>query len=186
MATTQDNRSGQPGIVGLGWGMYQQVAAVLGAFGLAAMVGDIFGVGWRGFVGTLVGYWGEYVRPVAKAVFNAIVTVPLSWFGWHVEVPLLVRDYLVVGTIFALSMSRELKRIRADVSIWPRLREPVNWPARMPMMLVTWPIMALAFVAGPFIEMEAVTRKEALVNSIMILSPLIYLGLLLAVNYIVL
>jgi hypothetical protein len=86
--------------------VYQQVAAVLAAFGLAAVVGHFWHVGWRGFLATLVGVWDQTVRPVARQVLHVLVIVPLGWVGVYVVLPTWFSDYLSVGAILALSYVR--------------------------------------------------------------------------------
>ena len=114
--------------VKIGWALYQQVAAVLGALALAALLGHFFDIGWRGFLATLVGYWGEYMRPVARWAFALIVSAPLRWaFGWHFEVPLLARDYVATGAILSLSIFR--------VKDWPRI---ATWASK-------WGIISAVF-----------------------------------------
>src|SRR5574342_312236 len=66
---------------------YRQVAALLAAFGLIALLSHFFDFQWRCFVATLVAQWHEYVRPVTKWLLNLLVTTPLGWFGWRVELP---------------------------------------------------------------------------------------------------
>ena len=87
-------------------GLYQQIAAVFAAFGLAALVGDFWDVGWKGFLETIVGVWSHTVRPAVEWVFHVIVTTPRSWFAVRFEVPLWARDYLAIGAVLVLSGHR--------------------------------------------------------------------------------
>src|ERR1700730_2412815 len=97
-------------MVKLGWGVYQQVAAVLAAFSLAALLGHFLDIGWRGILESLVGYWDAYVRPAVKWLSGVLIERPLTWaFGWHFEMPLLARDYLSAGFVLTLSLLRQLK-----------------------------------------------------------------------------
>jgi hypothetical protein len=93
-----------------GLSLYQQVAAVLAALGLAAVIGHFWHVGWRGFLATLVSVWDQTVRPLAQQVLHVLVAVPLGWFGIDVVLPTWIGDYLSVGAILALSDLRTAGR----------------------------------------------------------------------------
>src|SRR5687768_3703306 len=80
----------------VGWGVYQQIAAVFAAFGLAALLGHFWDIGWRGALATIVGVWDATVRPAVEWLFHVLVSVPLSWLGVEFDVPLWARDYLSV------------------------------------------------------------------------------------------
>jgi hypothetical protein len=124
-----------------GQGVYGHVKAVLGAFALAAFLGHVFHIGWHGFLLMLIGYWDEYVRPVTQAVSTALITTPLSWIGVHYEVPVLVRDYLSVGTILALSLARSYSTHK--LVSWDRVRDTVSaWL----IAIITWPLMFTFFL----------------------------------------
>jgi len=90
----------------VGWGVYRQVAAVLAAFGLAALLGHFWNIGWRGFLETVVGVWSATVRPAMEWVLHVVVTVPLRWLGITLVVPTWLRDYLSVGVILWVSYRR--------------------------------------------------------------------------------
>lgn len=148
----QQSRTGEA--IKVGQGLYGHVKAVLGAFALAAFLGHVFHIGWHGFLLMLIGYWDEYVRPVTKAVAEVLVTAPLSWIGVHFEVPVLVRDYLSVGTILALSLARSYskhkllswERVGGVLSAW--LISIATWPFLFAFFLVMFvPIVLLRVLA---------------------------------------
>jgi hypothetical protein len=146
--------------IAFGWSLYQQVAAVLGAIGMAALVDHYWCIGWRGWLMGLVGVWGLTVRPAMAWVFHGLVTVPLGWLGiHHFEVSQVLRDYFSVGLIVALSTFREVRK--QDRKWWSlassirRFRESdrefgnrnmkywffvniLNWP---PALLLDWPLI---------------------------------------------
>jgi hypothetical protein len=184
-------------VVRFGWNLYQQVAAALAAFSLAAFVGSLLHVGWRGFLTDLIRYWDQYVRPVVKWLTHALVSVPLGWLGWRVEVPESVRDYISVGIILTLSLLRVARReeegmmgfvlgpLRRDwgegpidalftVALWPVL-VPFVWPATI---LVVVPV-----VVWGAIKADAEERRWLLGGYGAIFAPLIYLAVLVAINY---
>src|SRR5262245_6367838 len=122
MSTTEqeptDQDAGEPSrnvsrAAKVGWGIYQQVATVLATFGIVAMIGHFWVIGWRGFLRTVVGVWSQTIRPATEWVFHILVSVPLGWLGVDFVVPLWVRDYLSVGLIFALASTR--------LDLWGRL-----------------------------------------------------------------
>lgn len=43
-----------------GWTVYQQIAAVFAAFGIAAVIGHWWRIGWRGWLEAMVGVWGRH------------------------------------------------------------------------------------------------------------------------------
>jgi len=92
--------------VRFGWGLYQQVAAIFAAFGLAALVGHFWEIGWRGFLNTLVGVWDQTVRPVTTWLCHYALTFPLDWVGIDFVLPQWLQDYLSVGIILALAALR--------------------------------------------------------------------------------
>ena len=99
------------------WSVYQHVASVLAIIGLAAVLNHVFHIEWRSVLGTVVGYWDEIVRPVAKVLLDHLIVVPLGWVGWHIELPVLLRDYLTIGLILMVSFVRAAARaVSASIS----------------------------------------------------------------------
>lgn len=76
------------------WSVYQQIAAVFTAFGITALLGHLWHIGWRGALAVIGGVWDATVRPAMEWVLHLLVTVPLSWLGVDFEIPLWARDYL--------------------------------------------------------------------------------------------
>src|SRR5688572_26929086 len=91
--------------------VYQQVAAVFGAFGLAAIVGQVFRFEWRGIIAAAVAWWDSYVREPVGGALDWIVAAPLEWaLGWNLPIPTLAKDYVAVGLVLGLSWARVLIR----------------------------------------------------------------------------
>jgi len=109
----------------VGLGVYQQAAAIIGAFAIAAFLSNLIDFDWRAGFRAILGVWDEYIRPPVSWLFHMLVTVPAEALGWHVEVPQAVRDYFSVGVVLFLS------RLRAGRILF---REPSdldgNWPVR--------------------------------------------------------
>src|SRR5262245_15774066 len=95
---------------GIGWGVYQQIAAVFAAFGIAAFIGHFWRIGWRGSLEALVGVWAHTVRPATEWLLHVLVSVPLGWLGVQFEIHEFYRDYFSVAVIMILSIVREFTR----------------------------------------------------------------------------
>ena len=197
-------RQREHGVIRFGRGVYQQTAAVFGAFGVAAIIGHFWSIGWKGWLQTLVGVWDDTVRPVMAWLLHYLVTVPLSWVGLEFEVPLLVRDYLSVGMIFAMSYRRagpddllhtDWRRISVRVFVWP-------WASLLYVIDLFWALRALIgslwrerrprWLGGARVKLKTATdygpwsaKQLFVINSwlqFQVLTPLIYLVLLIGVN----
>lgn len=110
--------------IGLGWAfvIYQQIASVVGAFALIVFFGHFVDFDWQGGIKILLDVWNEHVRPATKLVLDWTVVWFLRWaFDWHVEIPLIVRDYLAVGLTVFLSCIR--------VNLWHRARTKGHSPS---------------------------------------------------------
>jgi len=127
--------------------LYQQVAAVLASFGLAAVIGHFWHVGWRGFLATLVSVWDQTVRPVAQQVLHVLVAVPLGWFGVDVVLPTWLSDYLSVGTILAFSYLRTAgRKTSMNSTLEAALFSIVPANSRLREQRVRWLLFAVAYV----------------------------------------
>jgi hypothetical protein len=183
--------------------VYQQVAAVIAAFALIALSSTVFGSEWRGFIATLVGQWNEYVRPAMKWLLHLLVSTPLGWLGLRVEVPLWIRDYLGVGLALALSWlrvylrgrrSRPFDDDRANTSIWKPWKsaqgdelsdKALPWIVWPPLVLLVWPLVVGSFLF--FIGLSTIAGYAGqAIPFVLAVAPVLYFGLLLAVNYLVL
>jgi len=162
----------------IGYRVYQQIAAVLGAVALAAMVSRLFRVDWRSFVADLVGFWDEYARPVVGGLLEILIETPLSWLGVDVHVPVLLQDYVAVGIILMLSTSRDMvRRGRMRRTLEEQgLRRTV---AALVFLGAIWPLFLL-------ILFVSLLMRDEPVAVVLTLSPVIYLCLLLAANYLLL
>jgi hypothetical protein len=192
--------------------LYQQIVVpVIAVFAMITFFSHFHDFQWRGFLASLIGQWDGYVRPAMKWLCQVLVTTPLSWVGWHVQVPLWLRDYLSVGLALGLAFVRSTtwQRGRRAVDVLVRPEGPdtswrsylLYWP---PAMLVTWPlattILLIAFIT--FLLVWPVLRilernlpqrtgepdnLDAMVKSNLrfapaALAPLLYFALLLLIN----
>ena len=186
-------------LISLGTGAYQHVAGVLGAFALAAFGSQVFSLDWRGILADVVGVWDEYVRPVAKLLADMIVWPVERLFGWNIDVPVIVRDYFSVGLVLFLSFMRATNKPGERIQILMRDREQRRLKLMMLLAsLLAWPVVILLLVLIAPIAVPLMTRyvdekgysREGLGrrrNAIVLtLLPLLYLGILLAVNYLLL
>jgi hypothetical protein len=167
--------------------IYQQVTGVLGAFALAALLAQAIDLEWRSFLGVLLGQWDEYVRPTVKWLLDLIVTKPLRFVcGFRLEIPILVRDYLSVGFILFTSIIRTAlvhpdfrgttgdKDVDRDETIQATL-------LYFAMAMTVWPILILLVV-----RLATTDRDGNRAYFWLTLTPVFYLGILLALNYLVL
>jgi hypothetical protein len=106
MPTNQARQPQRLSPVRFGWMAYQQVAAILGAFALIALISHVAPLRWRSFLRALVDQWNDYVRPATRWLFDLLISTPLSWYDVRFELPLAVRDYLSVGMVFLLAAAR--------------------------------------------------------------------------------
>jgi hypothetical protein len=195
----EEERASPWGSARLGWSIYQQIAAVLAAFTLAALLGQIFDIGWRGYLETLIAYWNDFVRPVVKSVLDTLIVEPLAWaFGWNVSVPMWSRDYLSVGLVLALSHIRSFRTAGASRRMYRQEhdlpdRSHEGWFGRnlghALFYLFFWPMaFVLEFIFNGTAlkdllpELPAYARIQVK-ESVLTLSPLLYLGILFTVNY---
>lgn len=158
------------------WSVYQRTAAVFTALGIAALLGHLWPIRWRGALAAIVGIWDATVRPAMEWVLHVLVTVPLSWRGVDLEVPLRVRDYLAVGVVVASSLIGD-RRVRGDASIgsafvgrwYLAVLTVAAWPAALLAILFYLPVrrvnaslrirrtdLGLIFgLAAPFVRLAA-------------------------------
>jgi hypothetical protein len=132
-------------------------------------------------------------------VADAIVWPVERVFGWSIDVPVLVRDYVAVGLVLFLSFARATNLTGERALIVVRHREQRRLTLLMLLScLVAWPIVALLMLLILPIVIPLMTRyvdeqglpREGLGKRrqamVLTLLPLVYLGLLLAVNYLIL
>ena len=171
---------GEPRGIGLGYIIYQQVASVLGAFGLIAFLGHFVQVDWRGALADLIAVWAEYVRPAVKHLLDLTVVAFCHWLGWtSFQVPLAIRDYLTVGLVLTASV---LRAWAPNVGFDLRSILMVSQLALL--MTVGWPLPLLFLVVTALSRVKEDSGLRRI--SWLSLSPLIYLALLLAANYLLL
>lgn len=169
----------------IGWGIYQQVAAVLGSFAFLVFLGNFVDIDWRSLLHELVEAWHDYVRPTVRWVVHIIVEVPLSWFGVQVEVPVLVRDYLAVGFVLIFSVVRVSVAGEGWSAAFRNIllpREGLHVLIWLPFVVLCWPLTLLVFVletAKSIIDRDMVDFRLGLV----VVAPLVYALALVMLNY---
>jgi hypothetical protein len=189
----QQRRSG---LVRTAGGLYKHVAGVLGAFSLVALMGHAVDLDLRGWLSDAVAMWYVTIQPATEWVVNIVLVWPLEWlFGWQLEIPMLVTDYLSVGSVLSLSLwraflGRELGNGLAK-PWWPITLERY-FPATAVMVFVvlSWPLYAFIYLRIVLYADVAQawdrgkTSSETRVNAAYGLAPYLYLNLLLALNLI--
>lgn len=175
-----------PIVANLARRIYRHVAAMLAAIGLAAALKDALGLDWRGWLRPIVGLWDTAIRPVTEWLCTVVVTIPLDWlFGWHVQVPTVLRDYLAVGLILTLSYVRAVDSPRGLSIRTLRMR----WP-----LILFWPATLLLSIASVMIYVgswllrepgESYEWDDDFQEEILTIAPLIYLSALTVINYLV-
>jgi hypothetical protein len=182
---------------GIGWRIYQQIAAVIAAFALLSFLINFVDVEWRSWLATLISVWDEVVRPPVQRLLHYALEVPLSWIGWDIEVPQWLRDYVAVGVILVASHLRALVgagSLRTALSAMLSVRRWVReygllalliWP---PIEVIAWPasLAALTIYGGRLVAKRQERDWTEFWNVVAILSPLIYASILLALNALVL
>src|SRR5689334_17334939 len=94
---------------GIGWRVYQQISAIIGAFAFLAFLTNFGHFDWRGLLATLIGAWDNYIRPPVRWLLHYMAEVPLGWVGWDVQLPQWLHDYLAVGFVIGASVIRTAK-----------------------------------------------------------------------------
>lgn len=179
--------SGRFGLTGFPLLVYQQVAGMIGAFALAALVSHVAEIDWRGALAAAIDVWDTYVRTAVKGALDLIIVMPLAWlFEWRIDIPLLVRDYVSVGLMLFLSSVR-VDRIFAFVSL-AEVYEKRHYLTNFFVYLIAWPYVVfelLARLLGAEFDEHAYSapRSMVLYAHLLALTPIIYFGLLVAANY---
>src|SRR5262249_49553636 len=75
-AEADSPRTTLSGAARAGWTIYHQVAAILAAFSLIAVIDHWWHIGWRGFLHAAIGLWDFTIRPAVQRAFHVIVTIP--------------------------------------------------------------------------------------------------------------
>jgi hypothetical protein len=180
---TAASRVDRPRRWSLLWLAYHQVASVLGAFALAAMISHIFDLGWHAFLDTLMGYWDDYARKFMEEFFHVLLTVPLDWaFSWHVELPWWARDYVTVGAILSLSTVRADRVIPGAELLGGRSRS--DYAGFLFVAILDWPLVLIVFAWLAFFDKDE--DEDSRSAYLLCLTPLAYLGALFVANFVVL
>jgi len=122
------------------------------------------------------------VRLPVGWLLDTIIATPLSWVGWHIEIPVLVKDYFAVGFILAISLLRSTGNLDKDKDVslrewFKELAFPVSFSFGI---MLFWPIFA------PIVVGQLWADEGELIYPLLFASPLVYLGILLALNFLVL
>lgn len=160
------------------WRAYGHISALLGAFSAFVFVGHFVDVGLHGIIREAIEIWTKTVRPVLGSLVEWLCPFELSPF-W--------KDYLIVGVMLAASSFRV-----TNVFQWPwevtaprdtrvmkvaaALDEALRIALGLLLIALFWPLVTLVFVAAAF---SSIDRRHALEY----LSPLIYLALIFAINW---
>ncbi|WBQ12846.1 hypothetical protein L2D00_13475 [Hyphomonadaceae bacterium BL14] len=184
-------RAGTVGLVG-----FQQILGVGGALTLANVLKDL--IFWTDMIRTILGGWAEFVQtwlwPVAAFLFGWVFEL------LQLELTAFWKDYLTIGLLFAAGFLRHfwlvVRRIDEeadedlgfDVTIpFPVYMSPaLRWAPLIltPLSIVAWPATLVLFAGMMVLSREDV--RFVIYGLVSILLPLIYLGLLIALNELVL
>ncbi|MBO3744998.1 hypothetical protein J5X84_02885 [Streptosporangiaceae bacterium NEAU-GS5] len=191
--------------------VYQQITSVFGAIGLAVLVGHVLDFQWRSILAGLVDAWETYAHGLMQWMLHSFVSVPLSWFNVHMEVSVVVGEYLAVGVVLTLSWIRSLVASTPDAdedadreegpteSILSKLG---TFLIMAPMGVATtllWPLWMVAMLRvfwpgwDPIPDLPRSTtedwrrwhdyRRQSRRWSLLSLAPIAYLAILIALNY---
>jgi hypothetical protein len=190
--------------------VYQQITSVFAAIGLAVLVGHVLHFEWRSILAGLVDAWETYVQGVVRWVLHLIVSVPLAWFHVHVEVPVVVREYVAVGVVLTLSWIRSSAVSTVDVDqdedatggILGKLAFLLIMAPMGAATTLLWPLWMVAMLRqlmpgwDPTPDLPRSTtedwrrwrdyRRQSRRWGLLSLAPIGYLAILLALNYAVL
>ena len=168
MTTSEEAREqGGPGF-SLFWGIYGQVASVLGALSLIVFLSSIIDLGPHGIVREAIDWWVESVRPLGAPAFDQYEKYSgqaLSDF-W--------RDYFLLGVITTISYARSIRGEKSMSAVG---------------IIIFCIELALNFYAWPLVILKTQLERlrdhptpSALVQVAIVFSPVIYFGLILAAN----
>jgi len=191
------------------------VAAVLGAFALIPVLQYVVELDWRTPLADLIAIWDTTMRPTVKWLFDNTLVRFIGFFGLRIEVPLIVRDYLTAGFILLFSSLRvtlgkdqrnqrfsqlsQLYKANASdrtVIVVTGILVAIIVPA---VCVLFWPLVVvnpLISVWGRLPRVGPRFRKKwegkyqqplpSISETLLIISPLIYLAILAAANYLIL
>lgn len=157
------------------WLVYGQIAAMLGAFSLLVFLTHFVDVGLKGIVRDAFEGWVAYVRPIIGYPLQLLIDqLPEAW---RFDLPNAVKDYLAVGVVLEVSFERA---VALHPDYWKDVRklrpgQIVTWVSNVLATIVIWPKLVVAALS------DLVVGKWPLFHVVW-LSPLVYLGLLLAAN----
>ncbi|MGH6870859.1 MAG: hypothetical protein ACREHE_05065 [Rhizomicrobium sp.] len=179
-----------PNGIDAGYIVYQQIAGVFGALSLIAFLGHFVHVDWRGTLLKLIDVWNGFIRPSTEWIVES-VTYPLTRMGWHVDLSLLQRDYLSAGIVMSLSYTRAVPKFFAKSSwsagVFSKLSTIVVGALSL---VLIWPLAIVycldAFIRGRTWDDADNQPENPRLFGFLLLSPLLYLALLLAANYLLL
>jgi len=156
----------------LGFAIYEHISAILAAIALAAFIGHFINFDWRGAINQLFSAWDAVVRPTVKQILDITIVRPLArLFNWHINIPVLVRDYIAVGLVFLMSFVRRGRGavnqtrslLRGELSIVSAVVLLLSLTLSSLLFIALWPIFVVFFVVmvgpvGDFISISLQRR----------------------------
>lgn len=160
--------------------LWKVVAGILSGFGLAALLQQALDFNWHGLLSPVMRIWADKVRPPIAWIFDRAVTWPLdALFGFHIVVPVLVRDYIAVGVFFAASMARANNaRLSSLKTVGPLLATVAFWPLYLFVFAI---LAAIPYEEDAEVRAIAVLMSSRATARLAVL-PMVYVALLLILN----
>ncbi len=167
------------------WTLYSQVTGVLGALGIIVFASHFVAFDLHGIVESLFSFWTGSVRPFVGLVLAVTVEPLLRLFSVDFAVPTVVKDYLGAGFVLAFSFLR-MMFVAEDVgSFWKidlqgKARALVATFILLPLI---WPLMVIAFPLNLlWLQWKGTAPTGATKRTLLVLTPIIYVGVLFAAN----
>ena len=167
------------------WAAYSQVTGVVGALSIVVFASHFVAFDLHGIVESLFSFWTGSVRPLVGLVLAVTVEPFLRLFGADIAVPAVVQDYLGAGFVLAFSFVRMIF-VAGDVGSFRKLDLQGKTRALVATFLVLpliWPFMAIAFPAN-FLwhSWKGTAEPGATKRTLLVLTPIIYVGVLFAAS----
>ena len=167
------------------WVAYSQVTGVLGALGMIVFASHFIAFDLHGIVESLFSFWAGSVRPLVGLVLGATVEPIVRLVGLDFTVPMLVKDYLGAGFVLAFSFLRMMFVAGNVGSFWEidltgKVRALVATLILLPLI---WPFMVIAFPLNlAWLTWKGNAPVGATKRTLLVLTPIIYVGVLFALN----
>jgi hypothetical protein len=177
----------------------RQVGAVTSAVGLLVLVQRIFSLDFRSIVADLAAVWTETIGQVTGWLLHWAIEVPLSLLHIHYRFPEAFRDYIAIGIIVCLSVTRAMSNVRqpkvvktswrtvlvllaSTIAVW------LAWIMVWPVTLLSAALMSIPAVhsrVSSQLRPRLLRQDEKLPPSstgVLVLTPIAYLAALLILN----